>query len=39
MNIDRILLIIIIIYLIISHSKKKNIEKFALSVDDKNEFN
>ena len=37
MNIDRILLIIIIIYLIISHSKKKNIEKFALSVDDKNE--
>jgi hypothetical protein len=38
MNIDRILLIIIIIYLILSHSKKnKNIEKFALSVDDKNE--
>ena len=33
-----ILLIIIIIYLILSHSKKnKNIEKFALSVDDKNE--
>jgi hypothetical protein len=38
MNIRDILLIIIIIYLILSHSKKnKNIEKFALSVDDKNE--
>ena len=38
MNIDRILLIIIIIYLIFSHLKKnKNIENFALSVDDKNE--
>jgi hypothetical protein len=38
MNIDRILLIIIIIYLILSHFKKnKNIEKFALSTDDKNE--
>ena len=34
MNIDRILLIIIIIYLIISHSKmKKNIENFAVSDD------
>ena len=38
MNIRDILLIVIIIYLIISHSNKnKNIEKFALSVDDKNE--
>jgi ABC-type cobalt transport system substrate-binding protein len=38
MNIRDILLIIIIIYLILSHSKKnKNIENFALSVDDKNE--
>jgi len=38
MNIRDILLIIIIIYLILSHFKKnKNIEKFALSVDDKNE--
>ena len=34
MNIDRILLIIIIIYLIFSHSKKnKNIEKFAVTDD------
>jgi hypothetical protein len=38
MNIEKILLIVIIIYLIFSHSKKnKNIEKFALSTDDRNE--
>ena len=36
MNIRDIILIIIIIYLIFSH-KNKNIEKFALSTDDKNE--
>lgn len=39
MNIKKILLIIIIIYLIISYNKKnKNIEKFALSTDDRNEI-
>ena len=36
MNIRDIILIIIIIYLIFSH-KNKDIEKFALSTDDKNE--
>jgi hypothetical protein len=39
MNIKKILLISIIIYLIISHSKKnENIEKFGLSDTDKNEI-
>ena len=39
MNIEKILLIIIIIYLIFSHSKKnKNIENFAFSDTDKNEI-
>jgi len=37
MNIRDILLIIIIIYLVISYCKRKNIENFALSTDDKNE--
>jgi hypothetical protein len=37
MNIERILLIAIIIYLIISYKKNKNIEKFALSDTDKTE--
>ena len=37
MNIEKILLIGIIIYLIISHNKKNNKEHFALSTDDKNE--
>ena len=37
MNIKDILLITIIIYLIISHKKNKNIEKFALSDTDKTE--
>ena len=37
MNIKDILLIAIIIYLIISHKKNKNIEKFALSDTDKTE--
>ena len=39
MNIEKILLIIIIIYLVILHChKSKNIEKFALSDTDKNEM-
>ena len=39
MNIEKILLIVIIIYLIFSHSKKnKNIENFAFSDTDKNEI-
>ena len=38
MNIKDILLIGIIIYLIISYKKNKNIEKFALSDTDKNEM-
>ena len=38
MNIERILLIAIIIYLIISYKKNENIEKFALSDTDKNEM-
>ena len=38
MNIEKILLIAIIIYLIISYKKNENIEKFALSDTDKNEM-
>jgi hypothetical protein len=37
MNIKDILLIITIIYLVISYCKRKKIENFALSSDDKNE--